>query len=104
MADWLLHDLLQTAGARAAVFTRVLSPACSANRLCVDENCGVGAGENAKEYCARCAVGLAYPQRFSLNFFSYIIFLRYIINISLSIFSSLAAVPPKYFSYTQLKL
>jgi hypothetical protein len=44
-----------------------------------------------------------YPQRFSLNFFSYITFFYHIINISFSTFSSLAAILSKYFSYTLLQ-
>jgi hypothetical protein len=47
---------------------------------------------------------LGYPQRFSLNFSPYITFLRHIINISSPIFSSLAAVPPKYSPYNPLQL
>ena len=36
---------------------------------------------------------LGYPQRFPLNFFTYITFLRHIISISLIIFSSPVAIP-----------
>lgn len=47
---------------------------------------------------------LGYPQRFSLNFFPYITFLRHIINSSPPIFSSPAAVSPILSPYTPLQL
>jgi hypothetical protein len=47
-------------------------------------------------------LSLRYPQTLSLNFFPYITFLSHIINISPPMFSSPAAVPPKYSPYTPL--